>query len=111
MFTTREGIRQPLVERGISDLNINPAHADMPAHGLWVPAIIIRIFSSSCVAGFAPPADVLCSCSFRRPAIDRIRFKTGGKALRPDVHFEAFAGVPVAQVDFYRFSFFQFQVQ
>lgn len=42
MFTTRIGIRQPVVERGICDIDINPAHADMPAHDLPVPAVIIR---------------------------------------------------------------------
>ncbi len=47
MFAMRIGIRQSIVERGISDININPAHADMPAHDLSLPAMIIRIVSPS----------------------------------------------------------------
>ena len=46
MFTVRIGIRQSIVERSIFGININPAHADWPAHDLSVPAVIIRIVSS-----------------------------------------------------------------
>ena len=61
MFTTRIGIRQPVVERGICDIDINPAHADMPAHGLPVPAVIIRLVSSSLILfPFAPAVSPAC---------------------------------------------------
>ena len=80
MFTTRKGIPHPLVERGICDIDINAAQADVPAHGLPVPAIFISMFSSS----------------WRKSGF---------------VASSVFDGVPVAQIDTYRFSFLEFQVQ
>jgi hypothetical protein len=84
MFTTRIGIRQPVVERGTPDVNVNFAHADMPAHGVPVPAVIITIVASSGnLSSFAP-------------------------AVFAGLWF---VGVPLASVELYRFSFLQFQVR